>query len=33
MPVAHARVRHCLKTFNLKELFIEELGWDRYLAQ
>src|SRR5437016_1409499 len=30
MPVDHARMRQHLKAFNLKELFVEELGWDRH---
>ena len=25
-----ARVRHCLQEFQLENLFIEELGWDRH---
>ncbi|MGA2329035.1 MAG: DNA methyltransferase [Bryobacteraceae bacterium] len=30
MPLDPARARHLLKESNLRSLFIEELGWDRY---
>jgi hypothetical protein len=30
MQVNAARVRQCLKDFDLAKLFVEELGWDRY---
>ncbi len=33
MPLSQTRVRHLLKTFDLKRLFNEELGWDRFSAQ
>ena len=33
MMLSVPRVRHCLKEFELEELFIEELGWDRQSGQ
>ena len=33
MTLTTPRVRHYLQTFNLEKLFIEELGWDRYISQ
>ena len=33
MMLSVPRVRHCLKEFELEELFIEELGWDRHSGQ
>lgn len=32
MPLDVARARQCLKDFNLKALFVEELGWEHHAA-
>ncbi len=32
MPLDAARARQCLKDFNLKTLFVEELGWEHHAA-
>src|SRR5205085_11077117 len=32
MPLSVARVRHCLQSFDFKNLFIQELGWDKHSA-
>jgi hypothetical protein len=33
MEVDFTRVRRCLREFDFKSLFIEELGWDQYAAK
>lgn len=33
MPLNQSRARRLLKSFDLKELFTEELGWDRFSAR
>ncbi len=33
MPIDRERSRQCLKAFDLRKLFIEELGWDKFSAK
>ena len=33
MPIDRERSRQCLKAFDFRKLFIEELGWDKFSAK